>query len=73
MINVFAEINWLAVLAGTAVFAVLGGLYLSVIIPKAYAVALGYESRDTHTAFAATVPSRKGASRPATWTRTASE
>ena len=46
MFNVFAEINWLAVVAGTAVFAVLGGLYFAAIIAKAYAVALGNEGRD---------------------------
>lgn len=41
MFDVLTEINWLAVLAATAVFAVLGGLYFTVIVAKPYAVALG--------------------------------
>lgn len=41
MFAVLTEINWLAVLAATVVFAVLGGLYFSVVIAKPYAIALG--------------------------------
>lgn len=46
MFNVLAEINWLAVIASTVVFAVLGGLYFSAIIAKPYRVALGNETRE---------------------------
>jgi Protein of unknown function (DUF1761) len=46
MFNVLTEINWLAVLVSTIVFAVLGGLYFSAIVAKPYAVALGNENKD---------------------------
>lgn len=46
MFTVLAAINWLAVLASTVVFAVLGGVYFSVVIPKPYAVALGNVGRE---------------------------
>lgn len=46
MFNVLAEINWLAVLASTVVFAVLGGVYFPVIVAKAYRVALGNVGTD---------------------------
>jgi heme/copper-type cytochrome/quinol oxidase subunit 3 len=46
MFNVLTEINWLAVLASTVVFAVLGGLYFSVIVAKPYAIALGNEHKE---------------------------
>jgi hypothetical protein len=46
MFTVLTEINWLAVLASTVVFAVLGGVYFSVVIPKPYAVALGNVGKD---------------------------
>jgi Protein of unknown function (DUF1761) len=45
MFNVVTEINWLAVLASTVVFAVVGGLYFSVIVAKPYAEALGNENK----------------------------
>lgn len=41
MFTVLTEINWLAVVASTIVFAVLGGVYFTVVVGKAYAVALG--------------------------------
>ena len=41
MFNVLTEINWLAVIVATIPFAVLGGLYFSVIVPKPYAAAVG--------------------------------
>jgi hypothetical protein len=44
-ITALTEVNWLAVLASTVVFAVLGGLYFSVIVAKPYAVALGNEGK----------------------------
>jgi len=46
MFDVLTQINWLAVLASTLVFAVLGGLYFTVLIVKPYAVALGNENRE---------------------------
>lgn len=46
MFAVLTEINWLAVIAATVVFAVLGGVYFSVIVAKPYRVALGNENRD---------------------------
>lgn len=46
MFNVLSEINWLAVIAATAVFAVLGGVYFSAIVAKPYAVALGNENKE---------------------------
>ncbi len=41
MLTHFIEINWLGVLAGTAVFAVLGYLWFAVLFPRAYRAALG--------------------------------
>ena len=41
MFNVLTEINWLAVIVATIPFAVLGGLYFSVIVPRPYAAAVG--------------------------------
>jgi hypothetical protein len=46
MFNVLTEINWLAVIASVVVFAVLGGLYFSVIVAKPYAVALGNQGKE---------------------------
>ena len=46
MFTVLAQINWLAVIASTAVFAVLGGLYFTAIVAKPFARALGNEGRD---------------------------
>jgi hypothetical protein len=41
MFDVLTEINWLAVIVAMLPFAVLGGLYFSVVIPKVYATAVG--------------------------------
>ncbi|WP_010203574.1 DUF1761 domain-containing protein [Salinibacterium sp. PAMC 21357] len=41
MFAVLTEINWLAVIASTIVFTVLGGLWFAVIVAKPYAAALG--------------------------------
>jgi hypothetical protein len=46
MFNVLTDINWLAVIASTIVYAVLGGLYFTAIVAKPYRVALGIESRE---------------------------
>jgi len=46
MFNVLSEINWLAVVAATIVFAALGAVYFSVVVAKPYAIALGNESKD---------------------------
>jgi hypothetical protein len=46
MFNVLPDINWLAVLASVVVFAVLGGLYFTVIVAKPYAVALGNQNKE---------------------------
>ena len=46
MFAVLTEINWLAVAAATLVFAILGGLYFTAVIPKPYALALGNEGRE---------------------------
>lgn len=46
MFAVLSDINWLAIIVSTIVFAVLGGLYFSVIVPKPYKVALGNENKD---------------------------
>lgn len=46
MFSVIAEINWLAVLAATVVFAVLGGVYFTAVVGRPYAVALGNEGKD---------------------------
>jgi len=46
MLNVLSDLNWLAVIASTIVFAVLGGLYFTAIVGKPYKVALGNEDRE---------------------------
>ena len=46
MFAVLTEINWLAVVASTLVFAILGGVYFSVVIAKPYVKALGNENRE---------------------------
>jgi hypothetical protein len=46
MLTALAEINWLAVVAATVLFAVLGGVYFSVVVAKPYRVALGNENRE---------------------------
>lgn len=43
MLEAFAEIHWIAVVAGTLVFAVLGGLYFMVLVPKQYLYVTGRE------------------------------
>lgn len=44
MLAMLAEINWIAVVAGTLVFAVLGGLYFMVLVPKQYLYVTGREN-----------------------------
>src|SRR4051812_40307856 len=46
MFAVLAQINWLAVIASTIVFAVLGGVYFTAIAGKAYAAALGNTGKE---------------------------
>lgn len=46
MFAVLTELNWLAILASTVVFAVLGGVYFTVVIAKPYRVALGNENTE---------------------------
>ncbi|MBA8815550.1 hypothetical protein FHX48_000602 [Microbacterium halimionae] len=46
MLTVLSDINWLAVIVATIVFAVLGGLYFTVIVARPYKVALGNENRE---------------------------
>ena len=46
MLTVLSDINWLAVIAATVVFAVLGGVYFTAIVGTAYRVALGNEGRE---------------------------
>ncbi|MEV8378850.1 hypothetical protein AB0P21_39300 [Kribbella sp. NPDC056861] len=46
MFNVFADINWLAVVMSLLVFAVLGYVYFTFIVAKPYQVALGNENRE---------------------------
>jgi len=46
MFNVFADINWLAVIASLLVFAVLGYVYFTFLVAKPYKVALGNQNRD---------------------------
>ncbi|MDF1706219.1 MAG: DUF1761 domain-containing protein [Aeromicrobium sp.] len=46
MFNVLSDLNWFAVIASTAVFAVLGGLYFTVVVAKPYAIALGNDDRE---------------------------
>ncbi|MBI1290247.1 DUF1761 family protein [bacterium] len=44
MLAAFAEIHWIAVVAGTMVFAVLGGLYFMALVPKQYLYVTGREN-----------------------------
>lgn len=44
MLEAFAEIHWIAVVAGTIVFAVLGGLYFMVMVPEQYLYVTGREN-----------------------------
>ncbi|MFZ4662041.1 MAG: DUF1761 domain-containing protein [Caldilineaceae bacterium] len=44
MFTVLAELNWLAVAAGTLASFVLGALWFTLLFPKAYAIALGKEN-----------------------------
>jgi hypothetical protein len=46
MFTVLTEINWLAVIVATIPFALLGGLYFSVIVPKPYAAAVGAPAKN---------------------------
>ncbi|MBO0982661.1 DUF1761 domain-containing protein [Rathayibacter sp. SD072] len=46
MFNVLPEINWLAVIVSTLVFAVLGYVYFVILVPKPYKIALGNENRE---------------------------
>lgn len=46
MFDVLTQINWLAVLAATVVFAVLGGVYFTVLVARPYAVALGNAGKE---------------------------
>ena len=46
MFAVLTELNWLAILASTVVFVVLGGVYFTVVIAKPYRVALGNENAE---------------------------
>lgn len=49
MLNHLSEINWLAVLAATVIFAFLGGVHFTAIVGKPYAVALSYLLAQTLT------------------------
>jgi hypothetical protein len=44
MLAALAEIHWIAVIAGTFVFAVLGGFYFTVLVPKPYLYVTGREN-----------------------------
>lgn len=44
MLAAFAEIHWIAVIAGTMVFAVLGGLYFMALVPRQYLYVTGREN-----------------------------
>lgn len=44
MLAAFAEIHWIAVIAGTFVFTLLGGLYFMVLVPKQYLYVTGREN-----------------------------
>ena len=46
MLTVMSDINWLAVIAATIVFAVLGGVYFTAVVGKPYRAALGNENRE---------------------------
>jgi hypothetical protein len=43
MLAAFTEIHWIAVLAGTLVFAVFGAIYFMVLVPKQYLYVTGRE------------------------------
>ncbi len=43
MLATLAEIHWIAILAGTLVFIVLGGLYFAVLVPNQYLYVTGRE------------------------------
>jgi hypothetical protein len=43
MFDVLADIHWVGVLAATATFAVLGGIYFGALVPRQYVRALGRE------------------------------
>lgn len=45
MFAVLTQINWLAVIASTIVFTVLGGLWFAVVVAKPYAIALGRQEQ----------------------------
>ena len=46
MLSVLSDINWLAGIASTLLFAVLGGLYFTTMVPGPYKAALGNEERE---------------------------
>lgn len=46
MLSAVSDINWLAVIAATIVFAVLGGVYFTAVVAGPYKVALGNENRE---------------------------
>lgn len=46
MLTVLFDINWLAVIAATIIFAVLGGVYFTAVVARPYKVALGNENRE---------------------------
>ena len=46
MLTALSDNNWFAVVASTAVFAVLGGLYFTTVVAGPYRVALGNENRE---------------------------
>ncbi|MEQ1567945.1 MAG: DUF1761 domain-containing protein [Myxococcota bacterium] len=46
MLVALTDLNWFAVIAATSFFAVLGGVYFTVIVAGPYKVALGNENRD---------------------------
>ena len=46
MLSVLPDINWLAVIVSTVVFAVLGGVYFTTIAVRPYKAALGNQDRE---------------------------
>jgi hypothetical protein len=44
MLAAFAEIHWVAVIAGTLAFAILGGIYFMALVPKQYLYVTGREN-----------------------------
>jgi len=46
MLTALFDLNWLAVIAATIVFAVLGGAYFTAVVGKPYKIALGNEDRE---------------------------